>query len=561
MSDFNDLVWIDITSDFNPTAYADAFADDDVCEQLDGLDSSEEQLVCLYENGYLSKRGGRIQFLLPEDALDEGDAYRKGWDRIFGGKKKYTGPITSGGMQEPKRSRTRAAWRSTKDVAGKAGSAMKKGGAAAYKHSVGSIVKGASGYHQARKLKPNLSPEMKAIEKDFGPSPAHVAKRAQMATSKRKALGQIGKGAAVTGAAVAAGLGAHAIYKRMKKRKAAKKAAKQESWDDLDTEFLIDEAALLGFEFESIDELEETLELGAYIDDVLEHAAETGLTEEHSEEDIVEAALEEAVPMMKRLRRHFDAGKKASLAKSLGRAQQKQVGIGPVQKGLISRSKVAPATTGKLAAARATGAGALRAGQAGWRRMSTAGKVGAGLAGAAVVGMAGKALYKRMKRRKAAKKAMQASLNQDDLDRIIADSQDLGFDFESYDELLEALQVGSVLDELFYDYVEDDELAENLSVDDEFEVMECILSELEEDELEAITSLPWDGELQVVAQEPAVAPKAVNESYTGYRSSAQGSVYESAPVPFGTGNKLFERISGTLLTTTFGQDMVKKVNG
>ncbi len=531
MSDLNNLVWTDITSDFSPTEYANTFADDDVCEQLDELDSPEEQLLCLYENGYLSKRGGRIQYLLPEDAIDEASIYEKPK------KEEYKGGRGAGtsGYAPGSKSAERVKSEKRAEVEGAFGKRVKTTYASAREGGMGKM---GSAYSTAKRTWTHGGLKGKA------------------------AVG----GAGLAGAAglVGLGLGARALYKKMKKRKAAK-AAKKESWDDLDMEFLLDEAGLLGFEFESIDELDETLELGAYIDDILTDAEESGLTEDYSEEDIVEAALEEKDSFRTMIGQQYAKGETRSMAKSARNLAQKQAQGGPLQRDAVIRAahdlgggaKAKAKVAGVGRATRAT----YHAGKTAFKGMSTGKKigVGVGLAGAVGLGLGARALYKGMKKRRAAKKAIQASLNQKDLDRIIADSQELGFDFESYDELLEALQVGSALDELFCDYVEDDDLAENLGADDEYEVMECIISELDEDELDAVTSLPWDGE--ILERETPEAPEYVNESFTGYRSSAQGSVYESGPIPIGTGNRLYERINNTLLTTTFGQDMVNRVNG
>ncbi len=523
------LIWIDITPDFDPVAYAKEFAEDTVVEALDGADSIEAALICLYENGYLSKRDGKIQYLVPEDSLEE----------------------------------------------------MK----------LGDLSKG---YKRARE--------------------AGMGRMAATRVGAKGAWGAMPKGAkigagvagAVGGAALATGtvLGARAIYKKMKARRARKK---NETLDDQDIEFLLDEAELLGFDFDTLEELGETIDLGAYIDDILLNAANEGLLEDSSEEDIIEAILST-----------LDEGErwekvKGAFTGAAGRA--KDYGKQAKQAYQYSRG----GDTGRIKSAAKVAHGA-------WQAMGTKGKVGvAAGAGAALAGagLGATKMYKGMKRRKQRKESIGETLDAQDLEAIVTESKELGFEFETYDELIEALQLGELFDAGFEFYLDGD-LTET-SEEDDFAIMEAILADLDESALRKAKALakryagrdarsqwksmknlakgslePLKGatsrrlvatgasKMSTGAQRIGMASKlfgkkagkygkhyaktmsdvvksarATVESveFTGYRSSAQGGLYETlqAPIPYGTGNHLYDRIRKDLLETEDGQKIVNNL--
>lgn len=548
MSDQANLIWIDVTPDFEPVAYAKAYAEDDVVKALGEADSLEAQLLCLYENGYLAKRSGKIQYLLPED-----DAQVTQVAEGVGARLK----------------------------------ALHKAGKEASEFGKGIVSKGTTAKQYA-------SGAMKAMSK------------------KEK----VGLGAAAAGSAVGGALAARALYKKLKARK-----KKEESLDEKDIEFLIDEATLLGLEFDSAEELGEALDLGNYIDDVLADAENEGLTENYSEEDIVYAALnslneqenEEASGeplderVMKAAKEAYKKGKEASIFAGKGVSS--------------ARSGGKVMTPGRLGKAKAAAVGAKEAGKAAWGAMGKGQKaaaVGAGVAGA---GLAARALYKKMKARKEKKESLGEKLDSFDLQHIITDAQELGFEFEGYEDLVEALDIGKLIDSTFDYYLDGAELVEELNDED---VMEALLVDIDEafgarmlqlgQKLKGAGSVArgaaakgytraraagagrmaagmraargagkaqWHsmgklGKAGVIGagaagaagagalaykklkkkQESQEEPKNESLEFKGYRSSAQGSIYESAPIPYGTGNKLYERIQG-LLKTDDGQTLLE----
>lgn len=64
----SELVWKDITPEFDPAAYATAYLQDEEVKEISEAEDTESALRLLYEWGYLSKRDGRIYYL---DMLDE----------------------------------------------------------------------------------------------------------------------------------------------------------------------------------------------------------------------------------------------------------------------------------------------------------------------------------------------------------------------------------------------------------------------------------------------------------------------------------------------------------
>lgn len=540
------LIWVDISPDFNPIDYAQTFAGDDVVEALSNAESPEAQLLCLYENGYLSKRDGRMKYLLPAD-LDESRMAKA-------------------------RGRAAAVHKAGKDAT------------------------------------------------EFGRG---IVSRSQTAKDYAKgAMGAMSKGEKMGGAAalsVGSALAARALYKKMKARKSAKK----ESFDDKDIEFLMQEANLLGFEIETFDDLDEAIMFGSEVDAVLLGAEEEGLTENHSDEDILNAYFsnlsEEAEEP------ELDEASRMDMLKASGGRMKSALGnVGAAAQKGYKRGMAGGA--GKRAALQRGASGAAKAFQHGTSR----GQKAALGAGAAAGGLAARALYKKMKARKAAK---QESFDSFDLQRLITDAQELGFEFNSYDALVETIKLGELVDTGFDYYLGDAELAEGLEDADELDVMEALLYDLnEEDKGRIETVASWlserddkeelkrlkgrlkrgakiggvlgtaQGALQGAAMHAMLGRsggrgagisrmvggavggaaggaatgagvgagvhaykqrkkrkksqrESQNESqdtpqgYTGYRSSAGGGVYESVegPVNFGTGNALYNRIRKDLL--------------
>ena len=579
MSDYG-LVWVDITPDFDPVSYADAFADDEQANVIRESESVEDSLRALYEWGYLSKRDGKIQLLVPEDALDEAFSYA---------------PAVSGinAMHGPKeRLRTKVPRR----IRQYATAAKERLGASA----LGQAHARGKGYAAA----------------PWSKGKGKVGKAGQYVKGVWGA-GKTGKaaviGAGATGLA-AAGLGARALYKKMKAKK-----EKNEGLTDQDLDELLLFAEELGFDFETPEDIDETMEIGEYLDSVLDEAAENGLTEDFDEESIVEAALEE-VSMGKRLRVYARRVKRApgkayAAAKEYGGRLKGAYAMGRAQGGsrIGSAARTAQAAYGALGKKAKIGLGAGAA----------VGAVGAGLAA--------RALYKKMKKRKDQKE----SLDFDDLDLIIQDSIDLGFDFENYDELLDSLYMGEYLDN-YLSEAEEHGLTEDVA---EADIVLAAFDELDEafSYAPAVSGSsemhgPKERFLSRVRRAPGKALKAAGEratqaksavgrafaktqfgkahtrgkgyiaytpgeltraqkakeyvkgawgglnktgkaavigtgigagvgtalaaraayrkmknrkkeesvEFNGYRSSAEGGVYESAPIPFGTGNVLYE---------------------
>jgi len=398
--------WVDISPDFDPIDYAQAFADDDVLEAVSGADSSEEQLICLYENGYLSKRNGRIKYLVPDDLDEENYAMtvRKP-DEPASAKK----PSRMSGLRD-KASET---YGKMKGAAGERVDRMRTAGAEAVKH-------GPAEFSRARKYMAGVGSTMSGKEK-----------------------------LAVGGGAAALGVGGLMAARSLYKKAKARREAKQESFDEDDIAFLVQEAELLGFTINTFDELDEAINLGGEVEDLLLDADEEGLTEDYSVEDILSAAL------------GLDETYDADSADTLNR-----LGV---------PRKYVPGTA--LAKRAETGLTVHKKG------MSKGAKVALGAAGAAgltVAGLAAYKLYKKMKARKAAKK--NESLTSEDLQDIITDSVEFGFEFESYDNLVEALIVGELVANGFSYYLDDDTLAEGVSDDVEEEVMEALLYDLDEED-------------------------------------------------------------------------------
>jgi len=526
----SNLVWVEITPDFDPVEYMEALG-----EESDAVDvlreaNEEEQLLHLYEWGFLSKRDGKMKYILPEELLDEGKA------------KDYLQKLQV------------------------AHSMAKSGGAG----RVGAVGK--------------------------------TAQAALGAMSKKQK-------AALAAGTVGAAVGARALYKKMKKKKAQKESLDEQDWAEI-----VQESMELGFDFNDWDELDETLEFGEYIDAVLVDAEEQGLTEEYSEEDIIEAALEEEDDEVSegygQKAKEFLLGKKgfapgaqsgksgirkavekgaSSLRKAPGelRAGYKQVASAKkLARGGEAAQKVA-------AAHRAKGIGKMK---------GAAGKIGLGAAGAVGAGLAARAVYKKMKQRRAARKARNEDLNSYDLDHLLTDAMELGLECDGYEELLDALTVGEYIDASILE-AEEDGLVEDLS--DE-EVIEAVIYDMDEaakdwlqkkagrlGELTGVSQLrrgrgvskyakeqagSWNPRIKAMAGgsketakkltksgakrlavtgaaalgAAALAKKALKRrkakkekkeslDYTGYRSSAEGGIFESGPIPFGTGNRLYDR--------------------
>jgi len=546
MSDHG-IIWVDIDQDFDPVDYAQTFAEDAVVEAVLNANSPQEQLVSLYENGYLSKREGKMKYLLP-DGLEEGDSI---YARAMADRK---APKKMGRLAK---------------LRGKLGSAAgkAKGGA---KAAYGKAKSGAS--YAAGKAKAGA-----------GAAKAGAAKAGKWAMANK---GKLALGAGAVGAALAA----RALYKKMKARK-----KKNESFDEQDIEFLVQEAALLGFDIETFEDLDEAINYGADVDEILLAAGDEGLTETYSDEEILSAYLEEDEDewadyeddddldegarwdaMKKRASSGWSAVKGAP-----GKAKAGAMEYGSRVKGAYMSQR---GTKGRLRSAAGTARAAVSA-------LPKKAKIGLGLAGA---GLAARALYKRYKKRKAAKNE---GLDSWDLQHILTDSQELGFEFEDYESLIETIALGELVDAGFGYYLGEDFLAEDLDEDDEVDVMEALLVDLDEEEKGRMRRMAdwlkgkggaakgkmkagyaaakgkWTsasrGKKAAMALGGAAALGAgayalkklrdrrrkKDESleddfseFRGYRSSAQGSVYESAPIPYGTGNRLYERIRNDLLS-------------
>lgn len=582
------FVWVDITPDFDPVVYAESFADEDQAKLIKETESIEDSLRALYEWGYLSKRDGRIQLLVPEDALDEDDMY---------------------GPKEKLRSKAARA-------PGRAWKAAKAGGDV--------LRKGAEKLHRSGRATALAHAEAERLRHAEG---KRASKLSNAAYYGRGVYSEMSKGQKLgLGAAslTAAGLAARELYKKMKAKK-----EKKESLDDVDFDEILKFAESIGFEFEDQSDLDETLAIGEYLDTVLRNAEEAGLAEDFSEEDIIEAALEETVDeafsyekalMSKKPKRVDMAREKVKAAakyvsgKAVAGAKAVKGRMGAIHtagkeasefgKDIVSKSKTSKQYLGGIGKA-----------------LSKKEKIGLGLAGgvgALGAGLAAKAFYKRMKKRK----EQNENLDADYLDKLIQDSIDLGFEFENYDELLDSLYAGEYLDNYLTDAV-----AEGLTEDyDESDLVIAAIEELSEADVDdaegrlarakkwlagakgkmtaklGSTSLgkahtrgksfvsydpnlmdktakakeyvkgAWGdlskkGKVGVVggaaagSLAAALAARAAyrkmkkrkeeSNEFTGYRSSASGGAYESVnekgPIPFGTGNKLFEtRIVDTL---------------
>lgn len=563
------VTWVSIDTDFDPVEYANTFADDTVVEAIQNANSPEEQLVCLYENGYLSKREGKMKYLLP-NSVNETINYSK---------LMADAPAKKGRLDR------------AKEAAGKAYG----------------VVKGKAG--QAR------------------------AAIGAMPTNKK-----VGAAALSVGGLLAA----RALYKKMKARKAAQK----ESFDEQDIEFLVQEATLLGFDIETFEDLDEAINVGAEVDEVLLDADEQGLSESYSEEDILAATFD-----LSEEEEYIEEGSmrdKARAAKewAFGRGEVpgKSPGVSARMPGgdrarraagaaaaSVGRevSRLRQAGRGGKAFAAMGGGGKARQAAAYGRgivgAMSGKQKVGAAL-GVAGAALAARALYKRMKARKAAKQ--NEGLDSWDLQHILTDSQALGFEFDSYDALVETLSVGELVDYGFGYYLgegEDSLYEGDLDEEAELDVMEALLYDLDEEDVDRMARMAswmkdkgsvvrkagkqarsgWRlgatqraiahggrdlsnaGKTVMGATGKTVAAKvgralsrhrgkaalgaaglavgaaalaarrrkkkqqeSQNESveFQGYRSSAQGSIYESAPIPYGTGNNLYNRIRKDLLS-------------
>lgn len=508
----HEVLWIDINPSFDPIAYAQTFAEDSVVEAVLNADSPEEQLVCLYENGYLSKREGKMKYLLP-NSLEE----------------------------------------------------------------------------TAVEDESNLEVEIDAPD-------------------------------------VNTALAARALYKKMK----ARSVAKNENLDDDDIEFLVQEAGFLGFDIETIEDLDEAVSYGAEVDELLLSAAEEGLTENYSDEEILAAYLEEddgeeidesakdrAMKAAKKAReyiagkRGYAPGAKAGRSGLRKDIESVMAAPGKIRKGYEEYSKAKQ--LGRSASDTAQSLSAKHA-KRGMSKMAAGGKTLGKAAGLAGAGLAARALYKRMKRRKSEKK--NEALDSWDLQHILTDSQELGFEFEDYESLIETISLGELVDAGFGYYLGDNFLAEDLDEADELEVMDALLIDLSEEDAGRMTKMAnWlrgksgysayqkgkrfmskaagmKGDSKVAGRYAtqgrklmragkskigktalagtaalgagALAAKKLrdrkknkmesqgdkNESleFRGYRSSAQGSVYESAPIPYGTGNRLYDRIRNELLS-------------
>jgi hypothetical protein len=558
MSDHG-IIWVDIDPSFDPVDYAETFAEDAVVESLLGCETPDEQLLCLYENGYLSKRDGKIQYILPEEALDEASVYSKAME--LSAKKAAAKPAAA-----PGRLSRAASW--GRKQAKQARSGWKLGG-------------------KQRAMKGQMGPMTRSQAAVAGATGKTTAAKVGRALSKHR--GKLGMAALGAGGLLAA----RALYKKMK----ARKQSKQESFGEADIEFLLQEAELLGFNIETLEDLDEAINVGAEVDAVLLDAASEGLTEDYSEEDI--------------LTHYYDLDEDDDLDEGAREWLKQKTGIADLQKAKSragKASEAAKAGQGKMAMR--WKAGAARSKSAGLKQM---GKVGLGAAGLVGAGLAARALYKRMKRRKAEK---QEALDSWDLQHIITDSQELGFEFDSYESLVETLELGELIDYGFGYYLGEDVLAEDITDEVEHDVMDAMIYDLDEEDtlrlegvrdwLKAKTGIADLQKAKSRAGKASEAAKAgkgkmalrwkagaarskkaglrqmgkvglgaaglaalgagayalkkrrdrkkqesvedQHESFRGYRSSAQGSIYESAPVPFGTGNKLYERIRNDLLS-------------
>jgi hypothetical protein len=486
----SNLVWVEITPDFDPVAYMEAYGDEPEAVEVLKEANEEEQLLHLYEWGYLSKRDGKMKYLFPEEDLDEGD---------------YS-------------ERVKKAYKMSREKGGK--------GVTGGLHAAG-----------------------KAAWRGLG--------------SKGQKIAMAGTGG------VGAALAARALYKKMKKKQAQKESL--DDFDEQDWAELVNDGTELGFDFNDWDELGEALEFGEYIDSVLLDAEEQGLSEDYSEEDIVEVALEEADKKKWEKVKGMMGQAAAPVQAAAGRAKE-AFGKGYSRASAQGAGKAAAAVRGAKGARRAV-----------WHGMGKAGKVGVGAAGAVGAGLAARALYRKMKQRRAARRARQEELNSFDLDHLLTDAVEMGFELDGYEELLDALTIGEHIDTSVEEA--SDGLIEDLS--DE-EIVEAVLYDMDEavkdwlkgkakeaavrvgklgaptrtirgekvwmkgpEEFKKIGAKRLAGAAaglgaaalarKALKKRKTKKEKAESLEYTGYRSSAEGGVFESAPIPFGTGNRLYDK--------------------
>jgi hypothetical protein len=224
------VAWLDITPEFDPVEYA-SLLEDEERTLIEGTEDLDEQLRLLYEWGYLSKRDGRIKFLAP---VNEDDDVDEACGKPHGKKKKKKMNYESDEELEEanRREAMKAVGRELRSAAGRTYRGVRATGA------------GGKGIGKVGRA-------VRAVPKE-----AHLAYRELSKGAKRTV-----KGAAVAGGVAAAGLGARALYKRYKKKK-----AQREDLNDLDVAELLQDADELGFDLQSVDDLIEVLTTGEQLD-------------------------------------------------------------------------------------------------------------------------------------------------------------------------------------------------------------------------------------------------------------------------------------------------------